>query len=371
MSRNASVNSNDDRNAHSLSVRMRFALMAAVLGATWLASAASPAKAAPILTAPAAPSQIVRTIENTDGNAPPPVGLCLGYGAAVWVETSYSPQQWSLEQFGEFCPVKVDYTCTGSQGYCEFEYWLHHAVAVRANTNIAACAKLCVIQPIGPGGAVVLASTAKGYIAAAEFSLPASSGLGIVSTGYSPASQTVYASVTNPAGAAGILTYAFTSSSPTGSLTDPAAGPNAGGITTDKKGNVYWAFDDASNVGHIDEFVGGGGTARRLPANFKGEAGDIGIDKKGNLVVSDPTAQTITVYSQKGKPVAQFAVTGMPGPFSLDAKNANLYVVDMTNNVIDQYSYPGGTLISQIAAPSIGSMPAMFADVTAPTPELP
>ena len=91
---------------------------------------------------------------------------------------------------------------------------------------------------------------------------------------------------------------------------------------------------------------------------------------EGNLVASWPEASLITIFSTKVKPrlLGIFPTTGAPNSISLDAKNANIYVADTTNNLIDQYSYPSGKLVTSNAPPQLDGQTPVLQAVLAPDP---
>jgi len=157
-------------------------------------------------------------------------------------------------------------------------------------------------------------------------------------------------------------------------LTQPSAAPIAGGVAVDSKGDVFWAWNDASDNGHIDEFIGGEGTPQMLDQPFgTSAAGDLQVDNKGNLVAAWPELSMITIFSLKPKPhvVGTIATTGAPNSISLDAKNANIYVADTTNNLIDQYTYPGGSLVASTTPPQLDGQTPLLQSIVAPDPQAP
>jgi hypothetical protein len=343
--------------------RLGLAITALAFGTSWIAGAV-PATANPAAPASVTVAASAHTLGRND-RLPPPIGLCLGYDAndTAWVETSTNPVQWSLEEYGEFCPPKILWTCTGSLTICEFDWEIYHEIHVINISWITQAAHFTLV-PSGQGGVNVLTNAKTGYVLQGTLDVAAAyPGAGAIGVGFSAKSNTVYVSVSNPSGSATAGVLAYTSaSSPSAFLSDTQAGPTSGGVVVDKSGDVFWAFDDENGVGHVDEFPGGKAQAERLKIQLNGAAGDLAMDKKGNLVVSSPGDQTITIYSPKGGIVNSFQVTGAASSISLDAKSENLYVADITNNQIDQYAYPSGKLVASSQPPSIdGTIPTLAA----------
>jgi hypothetical protein len=348
--------------------RIRPALLAVALAGCWSLDQAGTASAqfAPALQNRAASASIERP-------SLPPIPPCRGPYVTGWVETQSSPQQWSLEETAPFCTPIVLYTCTGSQFFCEFTYEMTHAVYATQSIvgqSMKLC-KACLIQPIGPGGGAIVQVSAKGFEIRGAFSVASDPGAGMVAAAVNPAANLLYGSVTNPSGTAGILVYPLNSTSPTGFLSDAGAGSTGAGVAVDKSGNVYWAFEDAHGNGYIDEFVGGNGTARRLPIELDGAAGDLLIDERGNLVVGVPASKSVRIYAPNGSLLNTFALPGVPGSLGLDEKNHFIYVADTTDQLIDQCAYPSGKLVAAITPPQIDGVQPALATITAPVPQGP
>jgi hypothetical protein len=298
--------------------------------------------------------------------AMPPIPPCLGYSSATaWVETSTNPEQWSLEQYGQWCPPKILRVCNGPLWICETQ-----AIPIAHQAPFDEQGVRFVVVPIGPAGSAVLSQSKIGFSIIGQLGVQTDPGAEAVAAGVNAKTFTTYVSVSNPSGAAGVLVYPQGSSSPTAILSDTAAGTTAGGVAVDTHGNVFWAFDDAAGNGHIDEFIGGTSKLRRLAAAPNGAAGDLQVDRRQNLVVSSPSNSSLQVYSSAGTLLSNVALTGVPASIGLDAKNQNLYVVDTTNNLIDQYAYPSGTLIASTPPVSINGVVPVAVGVLAPEPQL-
>jgi hypothetical protein len=303
----------------------------------------------------------------------PPIANCLGgysINDTVWVETSTSPEQWSLEEYAPFCPNIVIYgPCTGQLFICEQLRTLHVARGPAA-PGVHWALVVPVSGPTGPtvpNSSKVLQVTKRAYKLIGDLQIPGSSTAVPIAAAVNPKTYTTYVSVTNPTGGAGVYVYPSGSSSPSEYLTDKDATTAGAGVAIDKKGNIYWAFDDSANNGHIVEFAGGKGQPSELKISPNGVAGDIQIDRREDFVVSEPSEQSIAIYSPKGALLNTFALTGSPSSIDLDAKNANIYIADVTNNLIDQYSYPSGTLIASNPPPAINGVTPVLVAVTAPT----
>jgi hypothetical protein len=325
------------------------------------------------------PSTVGVSGAHTAGRVSPDIGPCL-YTYTEWIEVSYSPQEWEYVRTGEFCGTVVLWgPCTGSESHCDFEYIMTHPIRISQSNaakffGVATKCNPCLVDPSGPNGvsAVAEAKHALNIDDVLSVNYASNTGAGAVAVALDTRRQVLYASVTNTSETAGVLVYPAGSSSPTEFLTVKEGGITVGaGVTVDSKGNVYWAFDDASGSGHIAKFAGGKGSATLLNlTGFSGAAGDLEIDRRDDLVVSSPSQESIQIYAGiktgKLKPIGTLSVTGAPTSISLDAKNANLYVADTTNNLIDQYSYPSGTLLSSNQPPAVNGVEPVLATVTAP-----
>jgi hypothetical protein len=353
----------------ALSVLMAGGLLSACSGGSGLASlppaqAGTTASAPALLATPATRGPAGRMLRS-------PGAICSGYNPnfTVWVETSTNPQQWSLEEYAPNCPNLVIYgPCTGPLFFCEQLRTLH-VCRCRTGPFMHSTLVVPVPGPTGPSNPAtsrVLQVTKRGYTLTGDLQIPSSSAALPVAAGVNARTQTTYVSVTNPTGGAGVYVYPSGSSNPSAYLTDKDATTAGAGVAVDKKGNVFWSFDDSANNGHIVEFVGGQGQPSELKISPNGVAGDIQIDRRDDFVVSEPSQQSIAIYSPKETLLNTFALTGSPSSIDLDAKNANIYVADITNNLVDQYAYPSGTLIASNPPPAINGVTPVLVAVTAP-----
>jgi hypothetical protein len=313
------------------------------------------------------------------GRVAPDIGPCLST-YTEWIEVSYSPEEWEYIRTGEFCGTTVLWgPCTGSETHCDFEYIMSHPIRISPYNwtkyfAVATKCNPCFVDPSGPNGVSAVAEAKHTLTIDDVLSVnyASNTGAGVVAVALDTRREVLYASVTNTSGTAGVLVYPARSSAPTAFLTVKEDGITVGaGVTVDSKGNVYWAFDDASGSGHIAKFAGGKGAATVLsPTGFGGAAGDLEIDRRDDLLVSSPSQESIMIYAGiKGgqlKEIDTISVTGAPTSISLNAKNTNLYVADTTNNLIDQYSYPSGSLLSSTQPPAVNGVEPVLATVTAP-----
>jgi hypothetical protein len=325
------------------------------------------------------PSTVRVSESHAPGSVKPDIGPCL-YTYTEWIEVSYSPEEWELVRTGEFCGTTVLWgPCTGSESHCDFQYIMTHPIRASQSSwtkyfALAVKCNPCFVDPSGPNGvsAVAEAKHALNIDDVLSVNYASNTGAGVVAVALDTRRQVLYASVTNTSETAGVLVYPAGSKSPTEFLTVKESGITVGaGVTVDSQGNVYWAFDDESGSGHIAKFAGGKGSATVLNlTGFSGAAGDLELDRRDDLVVSSPSQESIQLYagikSGKLKQIGTFSVTGAPTSISLDAKNKNLYVADTTNNLIDQYSYPSGTLLSSNQPPTVNGVEPVLATVTAP-----
>ncbi|MEO6989931.1 MAG: hypothetical protein ABI346_07600 [Candidatus Baltobacteraceae bacterium] len=106
-----------------------------------------------------------------------------------------------------------------------------------------------------------------------------------------------------------IQVYAPGSVNPTGTLVYPGELTNYM-ITCDAQGNVFTSLYNGSSI--VVEYPGGnqsGAIALPIPLTFPG---GIKPDNAGNILVEDPSAQTITEYTEAGVPTGNAINTG-PG----------------------------------------------------------
>jgi hypothetical protein len=303
------------------------------------------------------------------GGTSPDIGLCLKYNATPeWVQISASPSVWELELTGEFCPPIILYTCTGTESFCAYEYAIHHVVYVKSYNIASHFLKAAVVVPIGPNGTGVLTTTGKSWSLVDTLQLPVSSGLSATAVAVNSKTQTTYVSVSNTLGSgqAAVLVYQGGSTTPTARLTDPAAGPTAAGVAVDSLGNVFWAGNDASGNGFLDEFEANSEKIKRFNVELYGPAGDLEFDRRDNLLVAMTGISSIQSFDKRMDPGPRLTVTGAPASMSLDAKDANLYVIDSTNNLIDQYAYPSGKLVSSNPPQQLDGQTPFAAAVLAP-----
>jgi len=108
----------------------------------------------------------------------------------------------------------------------------------------------------------------------------------------------------------------------------------------DAAGNVYVAWADFNNKGHLDEFAGGSNPVTHLSFSF-GFPGGLTLDPKGNLLVIDDDALRVEVLAPPftGNPVASFPIKGASSPCRFTRTGTELYCSDYAASSVDAYRY--------------------------------
>jgi hypothetical protein len=119
--------------------------------------------------------------------------------------------------------------------------------------------------------------------------------------------------------------------------------PNAAvatGVALDKGNNVYMAWVDDNDAGHVDEFVGGQNPAVELALKI-GYAGDLTFDRGGNLLLVDQSAGTVDVFSRpfRSSPEAKITLKGLSYQCSFGHSWKQLYCADYQQGSVDVYNY--------------------------------
>lgn len=90
-----------------------------------------------------------------------------------------------------------------------------------------------------------------------------------------------------------------------------------------------------------------------VPNACQGQArcliGGLLIDKSGNLVVADGTLPGVSVFPPgKKTPSKVLAKTGWPQSLVFASDESEIFVTDTKHDAVDEYTYPGGTLVDTI-----------------------
>jgi hypothetical protein len=145
--------------------------------------------------------------------------------------------------------------------------------------------------------------------------------------------------------------YAKGSTTPTGSLGDPAA-RNGGFDAVDSQGNLYVTFMTQSNTAQVDRWTGGAGTPQSLGLQLI-SAGAIVTTASGALAVCDPFAFRCGVFEQGSTKMSHvFGHMGRdnngivpnkppwlhPDALALDRRERRAYVAA---NSLTSWTFPG------------------------------
>ncbi len=118
-------------------------------------------------------------------------------------------------------------------------------------------------------------------------------------------------------------------------------------LAIDRSGNVFVAYADVYNLGHVIEFPHG--KSSPLALQSLGFPGGVVLDSAGHLLVVDQDARNVSVYAApfNGKPLATFGLKADSVPCRFNHRRTLLYCADYGNASIDIYKYsaadPGGT----------------------------
>ena len=158
---------------------------------------------------------------------------------------------------------------------------------------------------------------------------------------------TVY--VSNDSPTASIMVYPKGSPLPTSELLDVNAVAGFG-ITLDHRGNVYWGISTLSGY-QIDKFVHGSVKPVNLGITLNDVPQSLALDRGNDLVVSQPTVPAIDIYELPNMLSGQVGQAGFPLGIAIN-RFQSIFVADRSPNQLEQYKYPGGTLVKTIAPPN-------------------
>jgi hypothetical protein len=196
---------------------------------------------------------------------------------------------------------------------------------------------------LGGAGALAVAKNRDLYVAGGTFSQPAiyvfhqgqqtpyttlsGGGFGLALDSKGNLYATQFGNVIN--------VYAAGSTIPTSTLSDTLCLTNA--VAADRKGNIFVDGFDCQpppNDGQeVDMFPAGSSTPMKLISNIQ-SAGGLAVDHKGNLVVQDTGAGTVSVYAPpyNGLATSTFSFSGAGVGIALDKTEKNVWV--SANNVV-------------------------------------
>jgi sugar lactone lactonase YvrE len=154
--------------------------------------------------------------------------------------------------------------------------------------------------------------------------------------------------------AGGIAVYAPERRHPNRSLT--YAGSEFLFVTCDARGNVF-ATGVTGTFGSVVAFPGGHEkNAQQLPILGGGNLGGIKIDAPGNLLVDDPSAETVTEYTESGSPTGVSIATDGWTDIALDPAGATLFGADTGGRQGIAVSFPAGRIVTTYRAPRLSGV---------------
>lgn len=121
------------------------------------------------------------------------------------------------------------------------------------------------------------------------------------------------------------------------------------GLTNDAENNLYVAWTDAGNVGHVSRCPALRSKCRDLGITI-GAAGDVKLDSGGNLVLTDQQHQMINIYAPGTTTPARSYDIDPHDPYAiaLDAKDQTLYVADTSDELVLRLKYSNGKQLGTI-----------------------
>ncbi len=101
------------------------------------------------------------------------------------------------------------------------------------------------------------------------------------------------------------------------------------GMVTDKKNNLYVAYNGSDGKGHVEKFKPGATTGKDLGISV-GYAYDLKLTQKGDLVLGDAAAGLIDIYPPGKTTPSRSFPTVTPFSFALNKAETRLYVAPST-----------------------------------------
>jgi hypothetical protein len=143
-----------------------------------------------------------------------------------------------------------------------------------------------------------------------------------------------------------VVEYAKGQTSPTLTLT---LSGGAEGVALDGKNNLYVSYNDAnSGLGEVEEFAPGSSSGTNLGITVE-FAGDIKVDKKGDILLEDQDAATINFYApNSSSPYGSIAASGDTYKLALNKEECRVYLADFGTDVPIYTEKPNGVLVQDI-----------------------
>ncbi len=96
-------------------------------------------------------------------------------------------------------------------------------------------------------------------------------------------------------------------------------------MVTDKKSNLYVAYNGSDGKGHVEKFKPGATTGKDLGITV-GYAYDLKLTQKGDLVLGDAAAGVVDIYPLGKTTPSRSFPTVIPFSFALNEAETRLYV---------------------------------------------
>lgn len=126
--------------------------------------------------------------------------------------------------------------------------------------------------------------------------------------------------------------------------------PSPFGMVTDRKNNLYVAYNGSDGKGHVERFKPGATSGKDLGISV-GYAYDLKLTQKGDLIVGDAAAGVVDIYRHgKATPSRSFP-TVTPFSFALNKAETRLYVAPSTPGqgiAVSIYDFQMGALLGAI-----------------------
>jgi DNA-binding beta-propeller fold protein YncE len=155
-----------------------------------------------------------------------------------------------------------------------------------------------------------------------------------------------------------LLEFPAGSTTPSQEIRDSPGSAYSVGLALDAKDTLYASFQNFYSQPSVYDYAPGLKsptavipTGSACSTQLRCILGGLLVDKSGNLLAADGTLPGIEVFPPgKTSPSTVFGKTGSPQSMAFASDESDVFVADTAHHAVEEYTYPGGTLVNTISA---------------------